>query len=264
MTILLYLAVGTMVGLFAGMFGIGGGGIVVPALLFAFSRQHIDPAVRIHLAIGTSLATIVFTALSAIRAQQKRHAIDWPIAFAIAPATLIGSLASGYLAGFIVPSTLKMIFAVFLGLISIQILSNWHPAPHWRLPSRLGLLATGLGIGALSAMIGIGGGSMTVPFLSACNVDMRRAIAISAVLGLPIALFGTCGFVLSGWRHPGLPPWSAGYVYLPALIGIVSTSTLTAPLGVRWSHHLPVAPLRRIFGFLLLGVAVQIMLGVMG
>ncbi|MHB1528802.1 MAG: sulfite exporter TauE/SafE family protein [Acidiferrobacteraceae bacterium] len=264
MTILIYISLGAVVGLLAGMLGIGGGGIVVPALLFAFSRQHINPTVRIHLAIGTSLATIVFTALSAIHAQQKRHAIDWPVALTLAPATLIGSLASGYLAGFIAPSTLKMIFTVFLGLISIQLLSNWRPAPHWRLPSRPGLLATGFGIGALSAMIGIGGGSVTVPFLSACNVDVKRAIAISAVLGLPIALFGAAGFVLSGWHHPGLPPWSMGYVYLPALIGIVSTSTLLAPLGVKWSHHLPVAPLKRIFGLLLLGVAVQMMFGIMG
>lgn len=259
MTILMYLGLGTIVGILAGLLGIGGGGIIVPFLLFAFSRQHVNLAVRMHLAIGTSLATIVFTALSSIRAQHKRRAIDWPVALTLAPATLVGSFASGYLAGFISPAILKMIFSLFLALISIQLLSNWHPSAHWRLPSRPGLLAVGFGIGAVSAMIGIGGGSLTVPFLSTCNVDMKRAIAISAVLGLPIALFGAAGFMISGWHRPGLPAGSVGYLYLPALAAIASTSILMAPVGVRWSHRLPVAPLKRIFGVLLLGVALQML-----
>ncbi|MHB1951903.1 MAG: sulfite exporter TauE/SafE family protein [Acidiferrobacteraceae bacterium] len=256
-----YLALGAVVGILAGLLGIGGGGVIVPALLFAFSEQHVNPAVRIHLAIGTSLATIVFTALSSIRAQHRRRAIDWPVALTLAPATLVGSLASGYLAGFISASILKLVFSLFLALISIQLFSNWRPAAHWKLPGRPGLLAAGFGIGAVSAMIGIGGGSLTVPFLTACNVDMKRAIAISAVLGLPIALFGAAGFMISGWHRSGLPVWSVGYVYLPALAAIASTSILMAPLGVRWSHRLPVARLKRIFGVLLLGVALQMLFG---
>lgn len=256
---LTYFGVGAIVGLLAGMLGIGGGGVVVPALLWIYGWQHISPDVRVHLAIGTSLGSIIFTSLSAIRAQQARHAIDWPVALTLAPATLLGSLASAYLAGFVSPHVLKLVFSVFLALISLQLLANWRPAAHWRLPPRPALFGVGAGIGAISAMIGIGGGSLTVPFLTACNVDMKRAIAISTTLGLPIALFGAAGFVLAGWHHPHLPAWSLGYVYLPALIGVTSVSMLVVPLGVRLSHRLPVAQLKRIFGLLLLVVALEML-----
>lgn len=256
-----YFGLGAVSGLLAGMFGVGGGIVVVPALIWIFQQQGVHPDILTHLAIGTSLAGIIFTSISAIRAQQKRGAIDWPVVRMLAPATLLGGLTSGYLAGFIPAGTLKMTFAVFLIAVSIQLLANWQPAPHWKLPGRKGLWGVGLGIGSLSAMMGIGGGTIAVPFLHACNVDIKRAIAISTTLGLPIAVFGAAGFVLSGWHHVDLPPWSLGYVYLPALIAVTSTSILMAPLGVRLAHHLPVAKLKRFFGVLLLLVALQMLFG---
>ncbi len=209
--LLIYLPLGALIGLLAGLLGIGGGGLAVPALLWSFSHQGVAPSVRVHLAIGTSLATIVFTALSAIVAQQRLRAIDWSVTLMLAPATVMGSFASGYLAGFVPPTVLQDAFSLFLALISLQLLSNWRPAAHWMLPARPFLFVVGLAIGAVSAMIGIGGGSLTVPFLSACNIDIRRAIAVSATQTLCIAIFGASGFVLAGLHQGALPPWSIGY-----------------------------------------------------
>lgn len=257
--IVFYLGLGVFAGLLGGMLGVGGGIVVVPALIWIFKQEGVQADVLTHLAIGTSLAAIIFTSLSAIRAQQKRGAIDWAVVRMLVPATLIGGLVSGYLAGFIPAATLKMIFSIFLLAVSLQLLAKWQPASHWTLPGPKALWGVGLGIGSLSAMMGIGGGTISVPFLHACNVDMKRAIAISTTLGFPIALFGAAGFVLSGWHHAGLPAWSFGYVDLPALLAVGATSMAVAPLGVRLAHHLPVARLKRAFGMLLLVVALQML-----
>ena len=259
--IVFYLGLGVVAGLLGGMLGVGGGIVVVPALIWIFKHEGVQPDVLTHLAIGTSLAGIIFTSLSAIQAQQKRGAIDWTVVRMLVPATLIGGLVSGYLAGFIPAGTLKMIFSIFLIAVSLQLLAKWQPAAHWTLPGPKGLWGVGLGIGSLSAMMGIGGGTISVPFLHACNVEMKRAIAISTTLGFPIALFGAAGFVLSGWHHPGLPAWSLGYIDLPALLAVGVTSIIVAPLGVRLAHRLPVARLKRAFGILLLVVALQMLFG---
>lgn len=254
-----FLALGLVAGVLAGMLGIGGGVVVVPALIWLFHREGLNEQIIPHLAIGTSLATIVFTSLSAIYAQHKRRAIDWPIVRLLAPATLLGGFASGYLAGFIPAETLKTIFALFLLLVGIQFILNWKPAPHWRLPGRGGLWGSGLSIGALSALLGIGGGNITVPFLHACNLELKRAIAISTALGFPIALFGAAGFVLSGWHNAALPASTLGYVSLPALTAIASVSIMMAPLGVRLSHELPVKKLKQVFGLLVLAISISML-----
>lgn len=254
-----FLALGLAAGVLAGMLGIGGGVVVVPALIWLFHREGLNEQIIPHLAIGTSLATIVFTSLSAIYAQHKRRAIDWPIVRLLAPATLLGGFASGYLAGFIPAETLKTIFALFLLLIGTQFILNWKPAPHWCLPGRGGLWGAGLSIGALSALLGIGGGNITVPFLHACNLELKRAIAISTALGFPIALFGAAGFVLSGWHNAALPASTLGYVSLPALAAIAGVSILVAPLGVRLSHELPVKKLKQVFGLLVLAISISML-----
>ncbi|MHB1676366.1 MAG: sulfite exporter TauE/SafE family protein [Sulfuriferula sp.] len=259
--IMLYLGLGIAAGLLGGMLGVGGGIVVVPALLWIFRQQGIATDVLTQLAIGTSLATIVFTSLSAIRAQQQRGAIDWSVVRLLAPASVLGALAGGYGAGFIPAATLKTIFSVFLIIVAIQLLANWRPAPHWALPGAKGLWGVGVGMGALSAMMGIGGGTIAVPFLHACNIDMKRAIAIASTLGFPIAVFGASGFILSGWHHAELPAWSLGYVDLPVLLAVGATSMVVAPLGVRLAHHLPVARLKRVFGIMLLGVALRMLVG---
>jgi uncharacterized membrane protein YfcA len=254
-----FLALGMVAGVLAGMLGIGGGVVVVPALIWLFHSEGYNDQIVPHLAIGTSLATIVFTSLSAIYAQHKRRAIDWPIVRLLAPATLLGGFASGYLAGFIPAAILKTIFALFLLLIGTQFILNWKPASHWRLPGRNGLWGVGLGIGALSALLGIGGGNITVPFLHACNLELKRAIAISTALGFPIALFGAAGFVLSGWHNAALPASTLGYVSLPALAAIAGVAIMTAHLGVRLSHDLPVRKLKQVFGLLVLVISVSML-----
>jgi len=254
-----FMGLGVVTGLLAGTLGIGGGGIIVPALVFIFVGRHMASGLAMKLAVGTSLASIFFTSLAAIYAQQKRKAIDWSVATTLGLAALAGSFASAYVVGFLSGAVLKEIFSVFLALIGAQLLADWRPATHWRLPGRFGLLGVGLGIGALSAMLGIGGGSFTVPFLTACNVDMRRAIAISATMGLPIALFGATGFVLSGLHRAALPAGSFGYVYVPALLGLTTVAMLIVPVGVRLAHTLPVSRLKRGFGVLLLAVSIQMM-----
>lgn len=256
---LVYLVLGACTGVLSGMLGVGGGIIVVPVLLWAFHIQGIAGSVAAHLAIGTSLAAIVFTSAAAIQAQQKRRAIDWSIVAQLAPGTLLGSFGSGLVSGCIPGAILKSVFAVFLLIVALQLLLRWSPAPKRDLPGRATLVAAGLVIGAVSGLVGIGGGTMTVPFLHWRNVDLRRAVAISSALGLPIAVAGALGFIISGWGGADLPPESLGYVSVPAVVGITITSMLTAPIGVKLAHSLPVASLRRGFGVFLLVVSLRLL-----
>lgn len=255
-----FLILGLFAGLLAGMLGIGGGVIVVPVLILIFQLSGWSDEIIPHMAIGTSLAAIVLTSLSAIWAQHKRRAIDWSLVGLLAPAALLGGLVSGYLAGYIPAPFLKGFFALFLFLVGVQFILDWRPAAHWHLPGKIGLWGAGLGIGSLSALLGIGGGNITVPYLHACNLELKRAIAISTALGLPIALFGAAGYILSGWGNVQLPSATLGYVYLPALAAISGAAILTAPLGVRLAHTLPVKRLKQIFGGLVLLIAL-VMLG---
>ena len=255
-----YIMMGALVGLLGGMLGIGGGSLIVPGLVFLFRRQGIPLGLAMKIAIATSLASILFTSLRAMCAQQRRQAIDWRIATLLGTAVVVGSIVSGYIAAYLPGALLTVVFGVFLGIVGLKLLAAWHPVSRWSLPGRPALFTVGVGIGALSAMLGIGGGSLTVPFLTACQVDMRRAIAISTTLGAPIALFGALGFAFSGWQQKGLPPDTWGYIYLPALLGITPVAVLIAPLGVHWAHRLPVDKLRRIFGVLLLAASSQMIL----
>lgn len=255
-----YMMMGGLVGLLGGMLGIGGGSLIVPGLVFLLRRQGVPLGLAMKIAVATSLASILFTSLRAMYAQEKRRAIDWHLVSILGVPVLLGSLVSGSLAAYLPGTILKGVFGAFLAIVGVQLLAAWHPISRWQLPGRLGLFAAGAGIGALSAMLGIGGGSLTVPYLTACQIDMRRAIAISTTLGVPIALFGAIGFVSSGWQRTGLPPDTLGYLYLPALLGLTPVAVLVAPLGVHWAHRLPVGTLRRIFGVLLLAVSAQMIL----
>ncbi len=255
-----YIVMGILVGLLGGMLGIGGGSLIVPGLVFLLRRQGIPLDLAMKIAVATSLASILFTSLRALHAQQRRQAIDWHIASLLGVAAVMGSLVSGYAAAYLSGAVLTVIFGIFLGIVGLQLLAAWRPVSHWALPGRPALFAVGIGIGALSALLGIGGGSLTVPFLTACQVDMRRAIAISTTLGVPIALFGALGFVSSGLQRSGLPPETWGYIYLPAFLGLTPVAVLVAPLGVYWAHRLPVGKLRRVFGVLLLATSSQMIL----
>ena len=256
---LIYLALGAFAGTLAGLLGVGGGLVIVPVLASVFAAQGIDAGVIMHLAIGTSLATIVFTAISSVRAHHRRGAVQWRLMRQLVPGIVVGAWLGAMAADLLPTTALRSIFGVFELLIAAQIGFALLPEGHRELPRRLGMGVAGAVIGGVSAIIGIGGGSLTVPFLAWCSVDVRQAVATSAATGLPIAVAGALGFVAAGWDAVHLPAGSFGFIYLPALAGIVLTSVLCAPLGARFAHTLPTATLKRIFALFLLVLGVHML-----
>ena len=260
-TLLFYLLLGAFAGVMAGLLGVGGGLIIVPALAWIFQHQQIAETALMHLAIGTSLATIIATSISSVRAHHQRGAVLWPTVWRLTPGIVIGAWLGAAVADALSSFALQKVFAVFVLLMAAQMGFGAKPAPHRDLPKTAGMLAAGGAIGAVSAIVGIGGGSLTVPFLSWCNVPIRQAVATSAACGLPIALAGALGFVVTGLNAPGLPAWSLGYVYGPALLGVALTSMLFAPLGARLAHTLPTEMLKKIFAAFLAVIGVKMLLG---
>jgi uncharacterized membrane protein YfcA len=259
-TSLLYLTLGAFAGVMAGLLGVGGGLIIVPALAWIFHHQHISDAVIMHLAIGTSLATIVVTSISSVRAHQRRGAVLWPVFWRLTPGIVIGAWVGAAIADALPSAVLSKIFAVFVLAVAAQMGFGAKPAPHRELPGAMGMAAVGGVIGAVSTIVGIGGGSLTVPFLTWCNTTIRQAVATSAACGLPIALAGALGFIVTGFNTSSLPAWSLGYVYGPALLGITVTSMLSAPLGARLAHTLPTQILKRVFAIFLAIIGVRMLL----
>ncbi|MBO4317093.1 MAG: sulfite exporter TauE/SafE family protein [Mailhella sp.] len=256
---LVYCILGAVAGVLAGLLGIGGGTVVVPMLVFAFEWQHIPPAVLMHLAIGTSLASIMFTAVSSALAHHRRGAVDWTVVKYISLGILAGTWGGSFVAAHIPARFLQLFFVVFLFYVAANMLLNKAPSPTRRLPGMAGMTAAGLAIGGISSLVGIGGGTLSVPFLVWHNVDMKRAVGTSAAIGFPIALAGTAGYVFNGLHSPALPEYALGYVYLPALAGIVVVSMLTAPLGASIAHRLPVPKLKKFFAFFLMAVALKML-----
>jgi uncharacterized membrane protein YfcA len=259
MEALVFLLLGALTGVLAGLLGVGGGIVLVPMLVFIYGGLPWGPvhAAQIaHLALGTSLASIVATSLASVRAHHRRGAVDWLLVKRFSPGLVVGTLAGTALAAMLSTPALKALFVLFAWLVGLQMLLNLRPAAARALPAPGGLHLAGAGIGVFSSLVGIGGGSVSVPFMSWCSVPLHRAIATSAALGFPIALAGSLGFIANGLqaeaRGQVLPAWSLGYVYLPALAGIALGSVLTAPLGARLAHALPVARLKQLFALLLL------------
>lgn len=257
--LLLYLLLGGAAGLLAGLLGVGGGLVIVPVLAWMFYRTGMPPELVMHLAIGTSLATIVFTSLSSVLAHHRRGAVLWEPFRRLSPGILLGALVGAALADTLPSDTLRLIFGWFELAVALQMGLNLRPSPHRNLPGQWGMSGAGSIIGMVSAVVGIGGGTLTVPFLQWCNVPIRQAVATSAACGLPIALAGALGFVVTGWNFPALPSWSSGYLYWPALLGIVVASSLFAPLGARLAHRLPGAVLKRFFSLFLLFLGLRML-----
>lgn len=260
-TLLICLAVGAFAGVMAGLLGIGGGLVIVPALAWVFHTQGVDDGIVMHLALGTSLATIVFTSVSSVRAHHRRGAVLWEPVRRLAPGIVVGAWLGAQIADALPTATLKLVFAIFVLAVSAQIALGAQPAGQHRLPGRVGMALAGGLIGAVSGVVGIGGGSLTVPFLTWCQVPIRNAVASSAAVGLPIAVSGALGYVAAGWNEPLLPSGALGYVSLTAGAGIAAASMLTAPLGARLAHTLPTALLRRIFAGFLALVGLKMLFG---
>ncbi|MDR5172380.1 sulfite exporter TauE/SafE family protein [Methylobacillus flagellatus] len=259
MEFLLYFIAGAGAGVLSGLLGVGGGTVIVPILVVIFTSLAFPPQHIMHIALGTSLATIIVTSISSARAHHKKQNVHWSAVKLIAPGIVIGTLLGAVLAGQLDTVILKVIFAVFVLLIATQMVLNFTPAAHRQLPSKAGTLGMGGVIGVLSSLVGIGGGSLSVPFLIYCNFNARYAIGTSSAIGLPIAVAGTLGFVVTGLAEGNLPAYSLGYVYLPAFAGIALASMLTAPFGAYLAHRLPVPVLKKLFALLLYVVGIKML-----
>lgn len=256
----LYLVVGTVAGTLAGLFGIGGGLVIVPVLIFGFQLQKVSPDVAAHLAVGTSLATIVFTSLSSIRSHHVKKAVRWDLFRPMTVGILGGAALGAWTASLLSGAALQLIIGVFVIVMAIKMLTDANPKPGRDVPGSLGLGMVGSGIGWASAIFGIGGGTLTVPFLSWCNVRMQQAVGTSAACGLPIAVAGALANVATGWQIPALPAYSAGFVYLPALLGITLTSVVFARFGAELAHRLDARLLKRIFAIMLIVIGIRFLI----
>ncbi len=255
-----YLALGAVVGWLGGLFGIGGGLILVPVLLFSFEAQHFPAANLMHLALGTSMATILFTSLASMRQHHQHGAVNWMVVRTISPGILLGTALGTLFASGVSPQFLAVFFALFVYFAATQILLDMRPHPARQLPGTAGMTLFGTLTGSLSSLVSIGGGTFVVPFLIWCNVPLRHAIGTSAAVGFPVALGGTLGYVATGWPETGLPALHLGYVYLPAMLWIALASIVTAPLGAKAAHHMKVGRLRKLFAILLIAVATRLLL----
>jgi len=256
MQLLTLLAAGAVAGTAAGLLGIGGGVIIVPVLALVFASEQVNPDVLIKVAVGTSLATIMVTAISSIWAHHKRGAVRWPLVRTMTPGVVLGSLFGAWLADLIPGGWLTVAFIVFLFAVSLQM--AWGPVGAGRqLPGAWTLRGVSYTVGTISALMGIGGGALHVPYLSWCGVPVKQAIASAAAIGFPLALASTVGFVLTGLDESDLPPHSLGYINLPAFAGVVGASILFAPLGARLAHSLPDKLLKRTFAVFLMILALR-------
>jgi len=258
--LIMYCLVGAAAGILAGLLGIGGGLVIVPMLVFCFSRQEISEEVIMHLALGTSMASIMFTAVSSFWFHHRRGAVRWLVVRRIVIGIFVGTFLGSCVAANLSTRFLKGFFVIFLYYVAVQMLTGRKPKPGRQLLGSVGMLGVGNVIGGVSSLVGIGGGTLSVPFMLWCNIPLHEAIGTSAAIGFPIAVAGALGYVFNGLSAANLPGYSLGYVYLPALLGIISASVLTAPLGVHLAHSLPVDRLKRLFAGLLLVVATRMLI----
>ncbi len=275
LALLCFLLGGAIAGIFAGLLGVGGGIIIVPLLSFLFPLLSISPEHAYHLALGTSLASIMVTSVASSRAHHKRGAVRWEIFRAISPGILLGTFMGGIMASHIPNAYLKAFFVAFLYFIAFDMIfgkkktekkitsspealeniSKTEPESNGQLPGKLVISAIGTTIGLISSFVGIGGGTMSVPFMLYYQVPIRIAVGTSAAIGFPIALAGTLGYIVGGYDVAGLPEFTLGYVHILAFVGLASASYFTAPYGAALAHKLPVQTLKRFFAIFLICVA---------
>jgi uncharacterized membrane protein YfcA len=260
-SLFIYLLTGAIAGLLAGLFGIGGGMVMVPALAFVLPSQGVPPEVVMQVAVATSLAVISTTSVSSMLSHQRHGAVLWPVFRWMALGLVAGSVGGAFVADQLASRTLALVVGFGALAVSAQMFFDLKPKAAAPLPGPLGLTTAGGIIGTLSALVGIGGGSLTVPFLSWRSVDIRKAVGTSAACGLPIAWAGALGFIIAGWDRTDLPAPHLGYVSLQGFAGLAVASVLMAPLGARLAHRLPPRQLKRGFAGLLAGVGLKMLIG---
>ena len=252
--------IGALVGVLAGMLGIGGGAITVPLLAALFEAQGLPRSQILHLAVGTAMAAILFTSTSSVRAHHVRGAVRWDVLRRITPGILVGGLAGSAGAGLISSRGLALFFTLLIYAMGTNMWLDRKPRATRELPGAVGMFTVGAVISGLSSLVAIGGAAMTIPFMLFCNVQPLHAVGTASAIGFPIALAGTIGYVGSGTAAGGLPPWSLGYVYLPALAGMTAAGVLTAPLGARLAHRLPTKRLKQSLAVLLFLLATHMLI----
>lgn len=260
LTLLLYLVLGAAAGIVAGLFGIGGGLLIVPVLVFSFGLQGMSPEVLTHAAVATSLATIVVTSISSVKAHHERGAVRWELFKPLAVGIVLGAVLGVFTADQMKGTHLQIAIGIFAFLVAIQMAFGLKPDAGVTTPSNKGLAGAGGVIGYASAIFGIGGGTLTVPYLTWKRVPMQQAVATSAACGLPIAVMGALTNIAVGWGEPELAQWSLGYIYLPAFFGIIVSSSFCAKIGAKWAHNLPADVLKKIFAVFLLIVSLRFLL----
>ncbi len=256
--VILFFFLGALAGLLSGLLGIGGGLVVVPGLAYLFQIEHAG-ASYMHMAAGTSLAVMIFTTYRSLRAHLKRGVEFFPIYKQFAPGVVVGVIGGALLAHQLHADVLQIIFGVVVLLISINMLIGREVSANHNLPRPVWMATFGVLIGGKSGLLGIGGGALTIPFLTYFNVSMRQAVVVSVAVGLTVACIGTASFILTGLHVPGLPKWSIGYVHLPAWAAVAAGSVTFAPLGAKFSHAINVKLLKRIFAVFLLIVGIRML-----
>ena len=252
-----YLMVGSIAGLISGLFGLGGGAIIVPLLIFSFAARGMPQELITHLAIGTSLATIIFTALSSIYTHHQKQAIRWDIVKTLVPGILLGGVLGGLFAISLDGVLLQLLFGGFLILVALQLLLYTPQVGGRALPNLLGMGASGSCIGGVSAVFGIGGGTLTVPLLTFFGVKIHQAVGTAAACGLPIALAATLAYGTATSDVASLPSGSIGFVFLPALLGIIVASLPCARLGALLAHRVNAQKLRKGFAWVTMGLGMR-------
>ncbi|MBD2079895.1 sulfite exporter TauE/SafE family protein [Leptolyngbya sp. FACHB-17] len=259
---LVYILLGFFVGFMAGLLGMGGGGILVPLLVSSFSYQGVSADNVVHLALGTSLACMIISSIASIRAHAAQGTVVWKVVYGMTPGIMVGAFLITRIAAQVNSAYIAVFFALFMALIAGQMFLNWQPKANQKSTKFHGLFLAGTGIGSVSALAAVGGGFLTITYLSYKNVAMKKAIGTASAIGFPLAIAGTVGYLMSGWSQTLSVPYTLGFIYVPAFVAISSTSSIAAPYGTRWSHRLPETFLKKIFAMISLVLSVKMLFSV--
>jgi uncharacterized membrane protein YfcA len=260
--ILLYLVLGALVGFIAGLLGLGGGGILVPLLSSIFVYQGISVDNVVHLALGTSLACMIISSAASIRAHAARGMVEWRIMRGMSLGIIIGTFLTTQFAANVSSANVALFFALFMTLVAVQVFINWQPSPSQKRISVRELFVAGAGIGSVSALAAVGGGFLTIAYLGHKNVEIKKAIGSSAAIGLPIAVTGTIGYMISGWYETLSNPYVLGFINVPAFLAISTASAIAAPCGAVRSHSLPENHLKKLFTIISLILSIKMLISV--
>jgi len=257
---LIFGLIGIFSGLSAGLLGLGGGVIIVPALIIVFSYQAIPETHLMQFAVGTSLMTITVTSLSAMWAHHRQGTVDWLIFKQLVTGLLLGGISGAFLASYLSSDVLQRLFAIYILIVAFKMLLAGKKEKYYNLPGKTGLFLVGTGIGSISAILGIGGGSLTVPYLVAGHKSIHQAIGTAAACGFPIAVAGVVGFMLTGSKSAiTISAWHTGFINWQAFLGIIATSILFAPIGAKLAKKLPVTILKQIFSIMLFSIGLAML-----